>query len=704
MQLIGKALRREEDDRLLKGMGQYADDITPDNCLYLKFLRSPYPSGRITDLEIEGAKEIEGVVAVYTSKDIEDLAGIGVNPIIKGAEQTHYPILAKDRVMAVGQPVAAVIATSLQTANDALEAIFLDVDSEETEDILFEKFPENIVFSQSWKSGEMLSDQNSVSIEIQHPRVAPSPMEPRSLTAFWDQTNESLKIWLGTQTPHRAKADLVCLLNLEDDKIHVIAKDVGGAFGMKASLYPEDILTAWAAKTLKHSIKWTSTRGEDLQAASHGRGIKSEGQLNFTENGIFTTLKASSTAPVGHWLTFSSTVPAWNSVRILPGPYDIQNIDLQTKGQVSHTAPVGIYRGAGRPEAAMLMERLVEKAAHALNMDPLEIRLKNFISPENLPHTSASGRKLDSGNYAEALTKLAEISDYNGLRERQTQLRAKGKFFGIGIACYVEPCGVGWETAEIKIMADGMVHAATGGSSQGHGRETAFKQIIADIMQVPMDHISLDHSDTSNTPTGIGALASRSTAIGGSALKLAAKELKEKWNQSPNPEHNVSIKYEADGEAWGYGAYLATVRIDPETGVMEIEDIFCVDDAGNLINPMMVEGQIMGGLAQGIGEAMLEQIVYDEDGQLVTGSLMDYALPRADDMPKNITIEKLTTPSPNNPLGAKGVGEAGTIGTPAAIMNAALDALKPLGVTDLSMPLTSEKIWHAITTANSEIV
>nr|WP_169544358.1 xanthine dehydrogenase family protein molybdopterin-binding subunit [Sneathiella aquimaris] len=744
---IGQPVKRIEDARLVRGEGCYADDVTPENCLHVKFLRSSYPSGRITDLQIDGALSAPGVKAVFTADDTRHIAGLSVNPIIKNAKQTHYPLLADKRVMAVGQPIVAVIAQTALQATDALELIYLEIEEEDTvlghsdpeqSRPLFSEFTDNIAFEENWRSDNWTTDavpaQQSVSLDIQHPRVAPSALEPRSITVQWETASDTLSVWIASQTPHRARTDLSEILDHDLDSIQVISRDVGGAFGMKASLYPEEILTVWAAKRLGQSTKWTSTRGEDLQSASHGRGIRTRATLGLRSDGTFVSLQAEALAPLGHWLTYSATVPAWNAVRILPGPYDIDRVDLTTKGALSNTAPVGIYRGAGRPEAAMIMERLIDEAAYKLGRDPLDLRLQNLLSAEALPHVSVSGRKLDTGDYPAALTHLSEFADYPALRERQKKRRAEGRIFGIGLACYVEPSGVGWETAHIKLTKDGHLIAATGTSSQGHGRETAFSQIVSDVFAAPLDKITLEHGDSRTCPSGVGALASRSTGIGGSALlgcaekllaqlkALLARSLQmdessislddrghfvledtgQSWslaqlaNLAENPSQlEADYRFESDGEAWGYGSYLATVEIVAETGEMTIEDIFCVDDAGRLVNPMLVHGQIVGGIAQGIGEATLEEIVYDEDGQLLTGSLMDYGLPRADLMP-NIHISNTQTPSTCNSLGAKGVGEAGTIGAPAAIMNAALDALRPFGVTDLTMPLTSEKIWRAL--------
>jgi len=487
------------------------------------------------------------------------------------------------------------------------------------------------------------------------------------------------------------------MLSIPLEKIRVIAPDVGGAFGMKASLYPEEVFTVWAAWQQKSSTKWISTRNEDLMAASHGRGLITEGTLYFDNDGHFKGLTADVQAPLGPWLPNSAAIPAWNAARMLPGPYHIENYQLSTNGRSLNTAPVGIYRGAGRPEAITLLERLVDLAAQELNMDPVQIRRKNLLPPSALPTNRPTGASLDSGDYAALLDSLVDKSDYHTLRGLAESNPTPGILKGVGLSFYVEPCGRGWESASVTLHSNGTVSAQTGGSTQGHGRQTAFRQILSDLFKVNFEDITLSVGDTETCPEGIGALASRSTAIGGSALKKAAEEVIAKAGGALNPPEDITVtlRYENDGEAWGYGAYLAEISIDEATGQLTVDHITCVDDAGTIINPAMVEGQIMGGIAQGLGEATMEQVLYSEDGQLITGSFMDYAIPRASDMPA-LSITKFQTPSPNNLLGAKGVGEAGTIAAPVAILNATYHALRGYEVKDLQMPLTSEKIWRAM--------
>jgi len=698
---IGKSLRRVEDDRLLTGGGCYTGDVAPDDCLHVAFLRSPVPSGRLA-IDTDAAKG-SGVVAVFTGADTAGIADLPVNPIIDGIFAPPVFCLAQDQVFAVGQPVAAVVASSRQLAQDAVENIFVDYDDIENPETLFADCPDNQAFAQSWRDGDVaaaFADATVVSVQIDHPRLNAVALEPRTVVAQPGKPGEGrLTVWLSTQTPYRSRADLADLLGKEKHRVRVITPDVGGAFGAKASLHPEEVFVAWAADKLGKSIKWVADRSEDFLAQSHGRGTKCEGQAAFSKGGKLLGLKAQIEGQLGHWLPFSAAVPAWNAARILPGPYGCDAVQIEMSASLSRTSAVNIYRGAGRPEAAMLMERLMDKAARELHMDPVEIRQTNLLNRDQLPCSRATGICLDSGDYPAALEKLTELAEYQDLRKSQERRRAVGDLVGIGIALYIEPCGQGWETARVRIREDGTVEAATGSSAQGQGRETAVRQIVADELNVNPWDVRVFHGDTDKVTSGIGALASRSTAIGGSALLLAARQVKQQ--RIDNPEQTsfeADVRYEAEGEAWSYGGCLAVVSICDETGEVSVEKLDWVDDAGTIINPMLVKGQILGGIAQGLGEALMEKIVFDDEGQLLTGSLMDYALPRASDIPR-ITINQLCTPSPVNLLGAKGVGEAGTIGAPAAIMNAILDALAAQGVEHVDMPATSETVWQAIKAA-----
>ncbi len=701
---IGRSVRRREDEALIRGQGCYTADIVLENALQVHFSRSMSAHGRLVAVDVEAAIEAAGVRAVFVGTDVAHLGDLTVNEVVPLASKLAFPVLAHGDVGAVGQPIAAIVADSEHAACDAADLIHAEM-----EDLPASPDPDwndgdRILLSHSWGPGE--TDRvfgeaaHVVSAEVEHPRLAASPMECRGIAVKYQKSDGSLTVWLSTQTPHLSRKELARITGIDAVRLRVIAPDVGGAFGMKASLYPEEVFVVWAAAKLECSLRWIATRGEDLLSATHGRGMRSHGELAVDGDGGFLGLRARIETPMGHWMPTSTAISIWNTGRILPGPYRVEHVDIAVRGAVTTSAAMGIYRGAGRPEATVLMERLVDAAAAKLGMEPDVIRTRNLIETEQLPHTGPTGIVLDSGDYHRALGELLASPGYGRLVERREKRRADGGLYGLGFGFYIEPCGRGWESAHVRLNSDGSIDAATGTSAQGHGRETAFAQIIADVLDVAPDRVTILHGDTDTCPDGIGALASRSSGIGGSALWQAASEVKAKTGGDLSPPEPVDARvvYEAEGETWGYGCYLAAVTIDRDTGAMQIEEILAVDDVGTVINPMLVDGQVRGGIAQGVGEALLERIVYDDDGQLLTGSLMDYALPRADDMPA-IEIRSFAVPSAMNLLGAKGVGEAGTIGAPAAILNAAFDALSPLGIEHLDLPLTSEQLWRAISTA-----
>lgn len=673
---IGTSPPLREAIASLTGTACYADDVRPEDCLYLAFARSVEPSGQMT-LDISGAQALGA--QVYVAADLGTVGTLSVNPVIELHAQTPFPLFADGIVQSVGQPVAAVLADSPNAAAIAAEAIQIDIDANTADKIL--------IASAAWDTGDVEAAfkdaTHIVEVQVQHARLAPSPMEPRTITVIYDAGK--LTIYHATQTPHRTRSELAKILTLDPASIRVIAQHVGGAFGMKASLYPEEVFAVWAALNHRRSIKWTATRSEDFLSATQGRGIESHGQLAIAADGTLLALKAQIAAPLGHWLPNSALIPAWNAARILPGGYLLKNVQISTQATSEPLAPTGIYRGAGRPEAAILMEQLIDKAAHALGRDPMELRLQNLTPPLDTPHETATGNILDSGDYRALLTALKPA--YRDACTWRDTTRSNGTLAGVGLAFYLEPSGNGYESARVTLNADGTAHIASGSSDQGQGRATTLAQIAADTLNLAIDKITVTFADTDTSPTGIGALASRSTAIGGSAIKSACEQVK-----TQHLPATVETRYENQGQAWGYGAYLVAVEIDRDTGALTFQTVRCIDDAGTLINPALVEGQIRGGFAQGFGEAVMERIVYDEDGQLLTGSFMDYALPRAADMP-DLEIDTHQTPSPFNLLGAKGVGEAGTIGGPPAILSAAQDAI---GVTDLQMPLTPFRVWQAI--------
>jgi len=695
---IGRAVPRREDDRLLRGGGRYAADIRPDDCLHVVFARSTMPRCRVTECDVEAARESPGVTAVFTGADVAGLGALSVSRLLDLSGDVQFPVLAGDYVAAVGQPVAAVIAASVPLGLDAVDNLFIDFEEVDR------ATTRTGAFAGSWNSGDVdamfARADHVVEARVAHSRLAPSPLEPRAVTVGYDTATDTVTVWLSTQTPHRARTELARILDLDEHRLRVIAPDVGGAFGMKASLFPEDVFVVWAAVKLRRSLKWAASRNEDFLSATHGRGLSTRGRLALSRDGDFLALRATIEAPLGHWLSTSACVPAWNAGRILPGGYRIAAIEVSTRADPDDHAAVGIYRGAGRPEAACLLERLVDEAAAVTGLDPVAIRERNLLGAPDFPYRTPAGHTLDSGRYREALREFVDTAGYDELRRQRDSRRQRGELVGLGVAFYIEPCGEGWESARVTLEPTGSVIAATGGSTQGHGRETAIAQIVADHLGVPMDDIRVLHGDSHTCPAGIGALASRSTPIGGSAMVRACEELRARVPAGLRPEEAVTseVTYNADGEAWAFGAYLVLVSIDAGTGDLHIESAACLDDIGTVVNPILVDGQVMGGFAQGVGEALLEAVRYDEYDQLLTGSFTDYAMPRADTVPP-LTIHKMSTPSPCNALGAKGVGEAGTIGAPAAILNAAIDALRPLGINDLQMPLGSEQLWRAIRAA-----
>ncbi|MFK5980511.1 MAG: xanthine dehydrogenase family protein molybdopterin-binding subunit [Rhizobiaceae bacterium] len=702
---IGKSPPNREAEKLVLGKGRFVSDVELKDALHIGFVRSQTGNGKILEIELAIALELEGVNSGFVGNHVAHLGNLAVNPVLGEVNQLKFPVLAYEEVSAIGQPIAAILADTAIQAQDACEAVTVEIEEMALGPETSVDHPDPvIVFSNEYTQGDFKSNfdeaDHIVEAEILHPRLAPSPMECRAIAVDYDVAHDSALVWLSTQTPHRARSQLSKILGVELDRLRVIAPDVGGAFGLKASLYPEEVFAVWAAFETKRSVRWTATRSEDIISASHGRGLKTKGRLALSKEGKFLAIEAEVLAPVGCWLTNSSAIPAWNAARILPGPYEVNSYSLKTTGIKTNTAPVGIYRGAGRPEAAMLMERLVEQAACQLNIDPMEIRRINLLKPHQFPYKRDTGVVLDSGNYPEALDRLLKFCNYDQVRITQKQRQNNGEIIGVGACFFVEPCGTGWESATIGINPDGSVILRTGGTSQGHNRETAYAQIAAETLGCDIEQVTVISGDTDLCPDGIGALASRSTAIGGSAIVMAAIAAFEKTGGTLFPSNPVECAcvYESDGEAWGYGIHLAQIVIDPDTGQLTIDQLTCLDDAGNLINPKLVEGQIIGGIAQGIGEAVMENLVYDQDGQLITGSLMDYALPRATDMP-TISLTHMQTPSPANLLGAKGVGEAGTIGAPAAIHNAVLNALEPFGITSLKLPMSSNVIWQAIRSA-----
>jgi aerobic carbon-monoxide dehydrogenase large subunit len=755
---VGRPLKRREDHRLLIGSGRYVDDLRPPGCAHVVLLRSPHAHARIAKLHVEAARQAAGVIAVVTGADVRQLAPMPVNRLVPDMRIPPHPILAETEVHAAGTPVAAVVAENVYTARDALELIEVAYEPlaalPEPEDAvatgaptLFAGIEGNRSFTRTLREGDtaqaLAVAAQVASIRVVQQRLAGVALEPRSVLAAFDRSTEELTLWVSCQAPFRIRAEIARLLALPESRVRVIAPDVGGGFGVKSGPYREEVLLAWLAQQLGRPVKWIATRGEDQITTNHSRGAVCESELAVDADGRITGLRARVIAPLGAALLNAAAGPPWNHARLLPGCYVVPTCDISVTGALTTTTSVAAYRGAGRPEATFVIERLMDIAARALALDPAEIRRRNFIAPERFPFRTVTGQVYDSGDYPLALERALAAADYPTLRRQQAERRARGEIVGIGIASYVEPCGLGWESGSIKVERSGRVTAITGSSPHGQGHETTFAQIVADHLGVTPDQVAVIHGDTRSGPEGFGTFGSRSVALGGSALARVAVEVRDKgrriaaklleaavpdvvsvtggfqvagvpqrgvtWPEvatvAYGPGHGLppgdtpgleaTVYFQPETEVWTFGAVVCAVSIVPDTGQLTIERLAWVDDAGTVINPLLAEGQLHGSLAQGVGQALTEAIVYDRDGQLLTGTLMEYAIPRADDVPP-VTIEKTVTPSPRNPLGAKGVGEAGCIGIPPALVNAAVDALAPFGITHLDMPLTPARLWQAL--------
>ena len=755
---IGKPLKRREDRRLLTGAGRYVDDIRPPSCAHAALVRSPHAHARIIAVDAERARRAPGVIAVVAGGEVRHLAPMPVNRLIPDMKVPPHPIIAATSVHAAGTPVAAVVADSAYAARDAAELMRVEYEVlpalpepeaavAEGAPSLFAEIERNRSFVRTLREGDMArglgAAARAVSVRIAQQRLSAVAIEPRSVLASFDASLEELTLWVSCQAPFRIRGEVARLLGLPESKVRVIAPDVGGGFGVKSGPYREEVLLAWLACRMDRPVKWVATRSEDQITTNHSRGSVCEGELAVAADGRITALRARITSPLGTSLLNAAAGSPWNHARLLPGCYEVPACEISVTGALTTTAPVAAYRGAGRPEACFAIERLMDEAAAALAMDPAAIRRANFIQADRFPFRTVTGQVYDSGDYHLALDRLLEAADYDGLRKEQARRREQGEIVGIGLCSYVEPCALGWESGSVKVERSGRVTAITGSSAHGQGHETTFAQIVADQLGVTPDDVVVVHGDTRSGPEGFGTFGSRSIALGGSALAQVSVDVREKgrriaarlleaaapdvigvpggfqvtgvpqrrvtWREvavaayaggqglpaGETPGLEATTYFQAEAEVWTFGALLCALRIERETGQPVIEKLVWVDDAGTVINPLLAEGQLHGSLAQGLGQALTEAIVYDTDGQLLTGTLMDYAIPRADEVPP-VLIEKTCTPSPRNPLGAKGVGEAGCIAIPPAVVNAAVDALRPFGVTHLDMPLTPARLWSAI--------
>ena len=755
---VGRPLKRSEDPKLVAGRGQYVEDITLPGLAHLAFLRSPHAHARIKALGTDAARKAPGVVRVATADDLGPLRPLSFMATIPGLKQAPCPYLAGAVVDSTGVPVAAIVAESAALARDAAELIEVDYEPlppiadaerglEAGAALAHTELGTNQAFSWLLKGGDVDAAfgraAHVVKVRLDHNRLAGAPMEPRGVLARYDAGSGELTVWLTTQNPFLSRADLAQVLGFPEHRLRVIAPDVGGGFGVKGPLYREEIVAAALARELGRPIRWMSTRTEDLLTTIQARAAVTEAQGAVTADGEIVGLKARAVFDLGAHLLSLSLVPPMSASTHIFGPYRIQNAELLSLGVYTNTAPTGPYRGSGRPVGVYLIERVMDEAARVTGLDPVEIRRRNFIPPDAFPHRTPFGPSYDSGDYGRALDRVVELADYGALRREQAAARGRGEIMGIGVAAYVESTNVlGWESGVVRVERSGKVTAITGSSPHGQGHETTFAQVIADQLGVAWDDVIVRHGDTLGAPQAIGTFGSRSAGLGGNALARAAGEVRDKgrrlaarlleaspddlqlvrggfqvkglpervvgWDRigefahrgmglppEETPGLEATVFFRQDQPSWSFGAGLAVVRVAPETGQVRLERFVAVDDCGNAINPLLVDGQIVGGFAQGLGQVLLERIVYGEDGQLLTGTFMEYAIPRADDMPE-LVVDRTVTPSPLNPLGVKGVGEGSACVAPPAIVNAVVDALSPFGVHHVDIPLTPEKIWRAL--------
>ncbi|MCA1647007.1 MAG: xanthine dehydrogenase family protein molybdopterin-binding subunit, partial [Chloroflexi bacterium] len=724
---LGQPVRRREDAALLTGHGRFVEDLNVAGTVYLAFARSQYAKARITRVDAEAARHAPGVRLVITADDLAGLPDMPLNQRARGMLVPPNPVLARDTVNAVGIGLAAVVADTRAAAEDA--AALIEVEYEPLEGIAdatealapnapraWDEVASNRSFGNTRAGGDVeqafATADHVVSLTIDNNRLAPVAIEPRAVLAVADPLGDGLTVWVAAQSPFRLRAPLARLLGLAENRMRVVTPDVGGAFGAKNNLYREYVVAGWCALRLNLPVKWVATRSEEFVSMQQGRDMRITVELAVLHDGSFVGLRVRSVANLGAYLQAATVGPPGRPLSQSPGCYAIPNVAVEVEAVLSNTTATGPYRGAGRPESVLLIERIVHEAARVLGMDAAEIRRKNFLKPDAFPHTNALGAVYDSGDYGPALEKALELADYPALVRERAAARAANRLVGIGLSTFVEPsAGAGFESGLIRIEQSGRVTAITGSSAQGQGHETTFAQIVADRLGVPMDEVVVVHGDTHGVPQAIGTFGSRSTALGGSALVLAAERVAAKarrmaahlleaspddvelrdgtfgvagapdrkvtWSdlaaaayatldlpEGDEPGLEATAFFNPESECYGFGAHLALVEIDSDTGQVHLRRLVCVDDCGTVLNPLLVEGQVIGGIGQGLGQALFEHVVYSPDGQLQTGSLGDYAIPRAADFPlvADLVLGHTVTPSPLNPLGVKGVGEAGTVG------------------------------------------
>jgi carbon-monoxide dehydrogenase large subunit len=773
--VFGSGIRRREDPRLITGTATYTDDLVLPGMVHAAILRSPHAHARITRIDTARAKKAAGVVAVYTAEDTESsLKPMPCAWLLPNAELkvATYPQLAKDVVRYVGDCVAVVVAEDRYQAQDALELV--DVEYEPLPAVvdpqkaaarnapqLHADVPGNQAFHWTVAGGDVdaafAKAEVIVKDRIIQQRLIPTAMETRAALAKWVPATGELTLWNTTQNPHIVRFLTSLVAGVPEDKLRVIAPEVGGGFGSKIAAFPGEFLAIFASMKLGRPVKWTETRSENYQGTTHGRDHVQEVELAATRDGKILGLRCTVWAGMGAYLsTAAPGIPTILHGLMLSGPYSVPALKEDVFGVYTNTTPVEAYRGAGRPEATFMLERMLDKLSDELKIDPVEIRRRNLLPPFENGCNVVTGLTYDSGNYQGALDKALDHIGYKKLRAEQARQRQQGQYVGIGVCTYVEICGLGpsqvagaigfqgglWESAIVRFHPSGKVNVFIGASPHGQGEETTFAQIVSSELGVDVNDVKVIHGDTDSTPMGWGTYGSRTTAVGGAALATAVRKIKDKakvlaahlleaasedieyedgrffvkgtpsraktiqdialmanvaWNLPAGMEAGLEATsfYDPPNFVYPFGAHVAVVEVDRETGKVELKRYVAVDDCGPQINPMIVEGQVHGGVVQGVGQALWEGAVYDENGQLLTGSLLDYAIPRADALP-DIDVLSTVTRSPHHPLGVKGIGEAGTIASTAAVYNAVIDALEPFGVDNLTMPLTPERVWRAM--------
>ena len=789
--LLGASIKRREDPRFITGKGNYTDDLKLPGMTYAAFVRSPHAHAKIAGIDTSKAKSYPGVVAVFTGKDMTGVnslpcgwdlnKGKNIPGVVQDLVMVPHMPLTSDVARHVGDPVAVVIAESQDAANDAAELVAVQwqplpaVTATEraavaSAPVLHVSAPGNVAFKWELGGGDVDAAFKSADVVVKkrivNQRLVANAMEPRACVARYEDSTGDLTLWVTSQNPHVHRL-LMCafVLGIPEHKVRVIAPDVGGGFGSKIFLYNEEVVCSWATRQVKRPVRWTATRREAYLTDAQGRDHVTDAAMAMSKDGKILGLHVKTTANMGAYLsTFAPAIPTFLYGTLLNGVYAIGAIKVEVTGVFTNTTAVDAYRGADRPEACYVLERMVDAAAAALKMDPAEVRRKNFIPKFSGAFQTLVAVAYDSGDYGKAFDRLLQMFDYKKFRADQAEARKQGRYLGVGFSTYIEACSIApskvvgalgagaglYESGKVRVHPTGMVTVYTGSHSHGQGHETTFAQLVADDLQIPIDQVEVVHGDTGAIPFGMGTYGSRSAAVGGTALRMSVNKIKEKgkkiaahlleasagdieytggqfqvrgapgkavpfgavaltayvphnFPEGLEPGLEETSFYDPSNFCFPFGAHACVVEIDPDTGQVKIVRYLAVDDVGNVINPMIVDGMVHGGIAQGAAQALWEGTVYDDQsGQLVTGSLMDYALPKADMLPMYET-DRTETPTPVNPLGIKGAGETGTIAATPAVANAVIDALSGLGVDHIeTMPLTPERVWTTLQAAQSK--